>query len=134
LNWSINSAAGGEIPVVREIGHILREYGETEERIEEIQTAVSEACLNAMEHGNQMDTDKLVRVELHVCPAQWVIRVLDEGRGFRPDAADADGRGRKDGERGWGFMFMRSFADRVETGWERGVFFVQMTFGRREDR
>lgn len=35
-----------------------KNMGFTEDRVEGLKTAVAEACLNAIEHGNKMDTSK----------------------------------------------------------------------------
>ena len=40
--------------------------GFTGERIEDLKTAVSEACLNAIEHGNKMDASMKVGIILNV--------------------------------------------------------------------
>ena len=38
---------------------VAKKMGFTEDRIEDLKTAVAEACLNAIEHGNKMDTNVL---------------------------------------------------------------------------
>lgn len=48
----------------------------------------SEAATNAMEHGNAMDVDKQVTLDLHVEPERIVLCVEDEGAGFDPEAVD----------------------------------------------
>ncbi len=53
------------------------------ERIEDLKTAVSEACLNAMEHGNLNRPDKRVLVSINYKDHVFSISVRDEGEGMR---------------------------------------------------
>jgi len=46
---------------------------------------VEEALANAVEHGNQGDPARTVRVELAADGDRCRIRVYDEGNGFRPE-------------------------------------------------
>jgi serine/threonine-protein kinase RsbW len=54
------------------------------ERIEDLRTAVSEACVNAMEHGNVHDGSTKVYVVMTVHEDRLAIDVLDEGRSGPP--------------------------------------------------
>ncbi len=53
-------------------------------RVEDLQTAVSEACLNAIEHGNRLDSSARVGVVFTVLEDRLRIDVKDEGRGDPP--------------------------------------------------
>ncbi len=53
-------------------------------RIEDLRTAVSEACINAMEHGNVEDSSTKVFVVMTVDEDRLAIDVLDEGRSGPP--------------------------------------------------
>lgn len=44
----------------------------------------SEAVTNAIEHGNELDASKKVRMWLRVTPTRIELTVEDEGRGFDP--------------------------------------------------
>ncbi len=87
------------------------------ERIEELQTAVAEACLNAMKHGNEMAADSLVEVEIEVAETRLSIDVRDEGRGgavpetaFDPPDLAAQMSGLQPAG-GMGLFVIRSFVD-----------------------
>ena len=54
------------------------------ERVEDLRTAVSEACINAMEHGNVDDVSTKVYVVMTVHDDRLAIDVLDEGRSGPP--------------------------------------------------
>lgn len=48
----------------------------------------TEAVTNAMEHGNELDADKSVRLDVEVEPAAITIVVEDEGPGFDRSAVE----------------------------------------------
>lgn len=52
------------------------------ERIEDLKTAVSEACINAMEHGNKNNPDTRVVVRMHYRDHIFSVSVMDEGEGM----------------------------------------------------
>jgi serine/threonine-protein kinase RsbW len=60
-----------------------------------------EFVVNAMEHGNGLDPGKRVTVDVKIGPKWVVLRILDEGPGFRwrtmsrtpPDEISTSGRG-----------------------------------------
>ncbi len=52
------------------------------ERIEDSKTAVSEACINAMEHGNKNDPDARVIITMHYDDHVFSVSVMDQGKGM----------------------------------------------------
>ena len=52
------------------------------ERIEDVKTAVSEACLNAIEHGNLESPDKRVIVSMNYKKDVLTISIIDEEIGI----------------------------------------------------
>jgi len=56
--------------------------GLVKERIEDLKTAVSEACLNAMEHGNRDRPDSRVVVTMNIGEKDFKVSVMDEGTGI----------------------------------------------------
>ncbi|MGL4463168.1 MAG: ATP-binding protein, partial [Planctomycetia bacterium] len=65
---------------------VLRQRGYSEDEIFGIRTAVEEAVVNAIRHGNGLDPNKFVRVGFSVSEQHLVIEVADEGNGFQPEA------------------------------------------------
>jgi len=49
------------------------------------QLCLEEALVNAVDHGNECDPSKVVRIEMTEEGDTCVIRVYDEGRGFSPN-------------------------------------------------
>jgi serine/threonine-protein kinase RsbW len=58
--------------------------GFTDSRIDDLRTAVSEACINAMEHGNVFDVDTRILVAMTAFDDRLAIDVLDQGRSGPP--------------------------------------------------
>ena len=52
------------------------------ERIEDLKTAVSEACLNAMEHGNKNRPERRVIVNMNYSDNVFSVSVVDQGEGM----------------------------------------------------
>jgi len=84
-------------------------------RVEDLKTAVSEACLNAMEHGNKMDASMKVGVILNVEEMNLQVTVQDVGDEIgpveTPNIEDkVEGRS---GRRGWGIFLIKNLVDEV---------------------
>ena len=64
--------------------------GMDEDTVHWIGVAIRESVINAIKHGNRHEYSKLVTVEFTFAPAakpeELVVRVLDQGAGFDPDA------------------------------------------------
>lgn len=84
------------------------------DRVDDLKTAVAEACTNAIEHGNKMDASTKVGITLTVAGGRLQVDVQDEGRGIGHVAApDIDGKMAGDDPRGWGIFLINSLMDEV---------------------
>ena len=95
---------------------VAQEMGFSADRIEDLKTAVAEACTNAIEHGNQENKTASVTVLLTAAPRQLEIKVEDEGLEPMPDTMPEPhwpGSGESAG-RGWGMFFISQLVDEVE--------------------
>src|ERR1700689_3941393 len=61
---------------------VAKLMGFSERRIEDLKTAVAEACINSIEHGNRMDESLKVGIILSMTATTLQIRVCDHGRGL----------------------------------------------------
>jgi len=76
-----------------------------EDEYYDIRTAVTEACLNAMEHGNHLQPYLPVRIHFEWLKSRLIIIVKDCGKGFwKIPANRAD-------DRGWGLPFIHHLMD-----------------------
>lgn len=89
----------------------------SDDRIEDLKTAVSEACLNAIEHGTKGRKTTGVLVTLKVGKSRLEVNVQNRGGRFKKDAGKPDIHAKVRGEsppRGWGMFLIKSLVDKVE--------------------
>jgi len=87
------------------------------DRIEDVKTAVSEACLNAMEHGNKCHPDKRVVITMNYEEGVFSVTVVDEGEGIEVLPEDPDIEQKIDNletPRGLGIFLIKNLVDQVE--------------------
>jgi serine/threonine-protein kinase RsbW len=91
--------------------------GFVSERVDDLRTAVSEACLNAIEHGNKGRPNARVVVTINYNDADFMISVTDEGEGIRNHVADPDIQKKieeLEAPRGMGIFLIKQLADQFE--------------------
>lgn len=85
MELSLPSELGYELVARDAIAAFARRLGIGAERIEDLKTALSEACINAIEHGNSLRPGLRVQINCRVSEQQLVIEVIDQGlRTFTP--------------------------------------------------
>lgn len=67
------------------IENIADKHQVADDTFANMMTCLSEAVINAMVHGNQLDADKLVIINAEVDQRRIVWTVADEGEGFNPN-------------------------------------------------
>ena len=95
--------------------------GFSSDRIEDLKTAVAEACINAIEHGNRHDDTLRVGVELSTTESALEVRVSDEGSGLAEAPDEPDIHRKMSGEehtRGMGMFLIQALVDEAE--WHQG--------------
>jgi serine/threonine-protein kinase RsbW len=101
---------------------VAKLMGFPEERIEDLKTAVSEACINAIEHGNRLNEKLSVGVILRADPDALEVTVIDDGAGItkQPRKPDIDRKMHGEEEpRGIGMFLIQSLVDEAE--WVAGL-------------
>ncbi|MGC9224788.1 MAG: ATP-binding protein [Terracidiphilus sp.] len=101
---------------------VARLMGFHEERIEDLKTAVAEACINAIEHGNRLNEKLSVSVILRAEPDALEVKVIDDGTGIRkqPPKPNIDRKMHGEEEpRGIGMFLIQSLVDEAE--WVAGL-------------
>jgi len=93
--------------------------GLDEDAVHWLGVSVREATANAMRHGNGNDRGKPVHVSFEIvrvpAPARVVVRVLDQGVGFRPElVANPCEPQNLEAAGGRGLFLMRAFMDDVQ--------------------
>lgn len=104
---------------IQKIDHILRSllelYGVAQERFPEILVATTEAVNNAINHGNNCDTNKFVYLETKINGDIMSIQIEDQGCGFcEEEVADPTQLDRIYEQGGRGLLVMRQLSDEIE--------------------
>lgn len=107
-----------ELVALEGLERLSRHLGIAEEKIGEAKIIVTEAILNAFEHGG--DKNPAAVVEFTLTPREMVIFVRDFGQGFEPSEVETptiEAKLKADSKRGWGLNLMKTLSDdfRIES-------------------
>jgi serine/threonine-protein kinase RsbW len=108
LELHLPNILGAEKEAIKKAVTIAEKMGFARDRIEDLKTALAEACINAIEHGNKFDQNKKVKVTLAANNKSLEVIVHDEGEGIDPKKIPTK-RVRDDGfpcRRGYGVFLM----------------------------
>ncbi len=109
--------------VVRESAVVVAKYlGFDEDRVADLQLAVSEAVTNAIEHGNNCDINIKVGVKFYISSDKLAVQVNDQGKWNEgsnavedsPDSLDMEDRLEHDLTRGMGIFLIQKLVDNVD--------------------
>ncbi len=115
---SVPSKPGNERRAMEEVAGAVDELGLPERTLERLKTAVAEATMNAMEHGNHYRAELPVLIEVSASEADLSVKITDEGSG--PPAFDSelpDLEAKLEGvqtPRGWGLFLIKSMVDEMK--------------------
>ncbi len=123
VELQLPSQLGYEKVAMNTAANLARLMGFSKERIEDLKTAVAEACINAIEHGNKLDGSLNVGVILSAGPGSLEVKATDSGEGLPgaggvvTGAPDIDRKmHEQEAARGMGMFLIQSLVDEVE--WE----------------
>jgi serine phosphatase RsbU (regulator of sigma subunit)/anti-sigma regulatory factor (Ser/Thr protein kinase) len=125
----IPSAPDNERLAMEQVGAAVSGLGLPPLRLERLKTAVAEATMNAMEHGNGYRADQPTRIQVRRSADALAVRIFDQGQGpdANPEAPDLDLK--LDGlqsPRGWGLHLIRNLVDELRDGHEQGRHVVEL--------
>jgi anti-sigma regulatory factor (Ser/Thr protein kinase) len=113
--FEVASAAGNERDAIRRVTEAVGPLGLVRATVERLSTAVGEATMNAIEHGNAYRDDVPVRVQVLSGSGRLVVRVTDAGSGptlQRHEAPDLDAKlAGEQSPRGWGLFLIEKMVD-----------------------
>jgi serine/threonine-protein kinase RsbW len=117
IELNLPSRLGYEKVAMNTAASVAKLMGFDDDRIEDLKTAVAEACINAMEHGNKLDEALSVGVILSVGADSLEVKVLDTGSGTTVinTAPDIDKKMQGDeSPRGMGMFLIQALVDEAE--------------------
>jgi serine phosphatase RsbU (regulator of sigma subunit)/anti-sigma regulatory factor (Ser/Thr protein kinase) len=128
--FEIPSAPGNERQARSRVAAAIASQGLPEDKVRKLETAVAEATMNAMEHGNKYQEDLLVTIDVCTRPGEVMVRVKDRGgKTELPDVEVPDLDAKLAGEqspRGWGLYLIRNMVDELRIDQEDGLRVVEL--------
>jgi serine/threonine-protein kinase RsbW len=111
----VPSTLGAEKVAMEFAATVAKGMNFSADRVEDLKTAVAEACTNAIEHGNKLDTSTKVGISLIVDKGRLQVAVQDKGAGIgKIRAPDLDSQIEGQTEpRGWGIFLIENLMDEV---------------------
>jgi serine/threonine-protein kinase RsbW len=114
---SVPSEPGNERRAMEEVAATVEGLGLSDRTLERLKTAVAEATMNAMEHGNHYQVELPVTIEVSASDAEISVKITDEGSGppaFHSETPDLEAKleGMQT-PRGWGLFLIKSMVDQM---------------------
>jgi anti-sigma regulatory factor (Ser/Thr protein kinase) len=114
-DFTLPSEPGNERRAAEEVARAVSGLGLPERTLQRFMTAVAEATLNAMEHGNRYRAELPILIEVSVSEADLSVKITDEGSGppaFHSETPDIEAKLEgMQSLRGWGLFLIRNLVD-----------------------
>ncbi len=115
IELHIPSILGYEKIAMACVASVAKNMGFNRAHIEDLKSAVAEACINAIVHGNKMDSASKVGIILMIGSIGLEVYVTDDGQGvgeiLMPEIEEqVEGKNR---DRGWGIFLIKNLVDEV---------------------
>jgi anti-sigma regulatory factor (Ser/Thr protein kinase) len=113
--FQVASEVGNERAVMERVAELVKPLGIDARKVERLKTAVSEAAMNAIEHGNELRPERPVSVKVVTGDGKVRIAISDRGGGTEiPEAQTPDLEAKLAGlqkARGWGLFLIKNMVD-----------------------
>jgi len=115
VTFNVPSKPGNERLAIDQVAQAVEDLGLASNRLEKLKTAVGEATMNAMEHGNEYREDQPVEIRVQSTDTKLSVFITDHGGGQtipEPDTPDLEAK--LEGEqspRGWGLFLIKNMVD-----------------------
>ena len=118
VDFALPNEPGKERLAMQEVTEAVKVLGLPEQRLERLKTAVAEATMNAMEHGNGYQSEVPVVIEVLASDTALSVRITDwDGSPpLSPDAEMPDLEAKLEGlqtPRGWGLFLIKNMVDEM---------------------
>ena len=130
--FTVASEPGNERVALREVAAAAADCGLTTDQMERLKTAVAEATMNAIEHGNENRAEIPVDIAVMRTVDTVAVTITDRG-GDRADHVDRevpDIELKLRGEqrpRGWGLFLLQNMVDGMEVSTHGALHTVRLT-------
>ncbi len=113
--FTLPSEPGNERRAIEQVAQAAQELNLSDRRLERLKTAVAEATMNAMEHGNRYRPDVPVAIHVLASDQALAVRITDQGGGQpipEPQTPDLPAKlAGQQSPRGWGLFLIRNMVD-----------------------
>ena len=129
--FSVPSEPGNERLVMETVAEAVGGLDIRGENLERLKTAVAEATMNAMEHGNKYRPEVPVEVRVEVAERDLMVSITDRGSGPPPsrggDVPDLEAKleGMQT-PRGWGLFLIKSMVDEMSISGDDGHHTIEL--------
>jgi anti-sigma regulatory factor (Ser/Thr protein kinase) len=118
VELSVPSEPGNERLAMERVAEAVKELDLPAQRLERLKTAVAEATMNAMEHGNRYRPEVPVKIQVLASDADLLVRITDQGGSPVPDPDKEvpDLEAKLEGlqsPRGWGLLLIKNMVDEM---------------------
>jgi anti-sigma regulatory factor (Ser/Thr protein kinase) len=121
-SFALASVPGNERVALDQVAASVAVLGLAPDRLNRLKTAVAEATMNAIEHGNGSRPDLAVGIEVFVSGAEVVVTITDHGgredEGWSESQVEIPDLARKlegqQGPGGWGLFLIRHMVDAMD--------------------
>jgi len=114
IKVNLPSRLGYERIAMESLASFAKFVGFVPERVEDLKTAVAEACTNAIEHGNRGRPHARVIVTMNYEGGVLSVSVVDEGEGIKEFPEKPDILQKNQNLRGRGIFLIKRLVDEVE--------------------
>jgi anti-sigma regulatory factor (Ser/Thr protein kinase) len=116
--FTLPSVPGNERRAMEEVATAVSGLGLPERTLERLKTAVAEATMNAMEHGNRYNPEVPVKIQVWRLEECLLVRIVDRGGAPlpSPNAELPDLEAKLEGAqspRGWGLFLIKNMVDEM---------------------
>jgi anti-sigma regulatory factor (Ser/Thr protein kinase) len=117
-DFALPSERGNERRAMEEVANAVSGLGLPEKSLERLKTAVAEATMNAMEHGNRYNPDVPVKIQVWLLEERLLVRIIDRGSAPLPSSTKEvpDLETKLEGmqtPRGWGLFLIQRMVDEI---------------------
>jgi anti-sigma regulatory factor (Ser/Thr protein kinase) len=131
-DFELPSRLGNERAAIDQVADAVGRLGLPGPTLDKLKTAVGEATMNAIEHGNGGRAEIPVQLHVEATPDTLTVRVTDQGGGggapiVDPEAPDLDAKlAGMQSPRGWGLFLIKNMVDDLRIISEAGRHTIEL--------
>ena len=135
--WMVPSMLGNERMVMDRVSETVAPLQLSRKKLERLQTAVAEATINAMEHGNRYQPELSVHIQVMASSTDLMVRIKDQAQNMpipEPEKPDIEAKLAELQEpRGWGLFLMKNLVDDMHISSDDTYNTIELVMSLRED-